>query len=120
MDYVHQTAVEKVRDVYNKEINNTEKGEPALVIAADTIVVSHFGMIMEKPRSVQQHLEMLKTLRDQGAHKVYTAVAVMAPLESAEDPGYRLESHIEETTVRFDPSGGYSGLADVDANEDSD
>jgi len=104
MDYVLQTAIEKVRDVYIKEIENQEKEEPAIVIAADTIVVSHFGQILEKPRSMKEHLEMLKKLRDQGAHKVYTAVAVMTPLESAVEPGYRLESHIEETTVRFDTS----------------
>ena len=35
-------------------------------------------------------------------HKVFTAVAVMAPLESARDPGYALETTVEETTVRFD------------------
>lgn len=38
-------------------------------------------------------------------HKVYTAIAVMAPLESARDPGYALETHVEETGVLFDPSG---------------
>jgi septum formation protein len=105
MDYVMKTAIEKVRDVYSKEIENQDKGEPAIVIGADTIVVSHFGQILEKPRSMKDHIDMLKTLRDQGAHKVYTAVAVMTPLASAIEPGYRLESHIEETTVRFDTSG---------------
>jgi predicted house-cleaning NTP pyrophosphatase (Maf/HAM1 superfamily) len=48
---------------------------------------------------------MLKMLRDQGEHKVMTAVAIMKPLESAMDPGYRLETHVEETTVKFDPLG---------------
>ena len=45
---------------------------------------------------------MLKSLRDTGAHKVFTAVVVMAPLESAQDPGYALQTSVEETTVRFD------------------
>lgn len=38
-------------------------------------------------------------------HKVYTAVAVLAPLESARDPGYAMETHVEETGVKFDPDG---------------
>lgn len=37
-------------------------------------------------------------------HKVYTAVAVLAPLESARDPGYAMETQVEETGVKFDPS----------------
>ena len=32
---------------------------------------------------------------------VYTAVVAMAPLASARDPGYALESHVEETRVVF-------------------
>jgi septum formation protein len=103
LEYVLQTATYKVRDVYEKEINNKERGEPALIIAADTIVVGNFGEILEKPRSEAEHIGMLKMLRDTGAHKVYTAVACMAPLESARDPGYVLESHVEETSVKFDP-----------------
>jgi septum formation protein len=105
LEYVMQTAMHKALKVYEKEIDNTEKGEPALIIAADTIVVSHFGIILEKPRSVQDHVAMLKTLRDTGVHKVYTAVACMRPLENAVEPGYRLETHVEETSVHFDPNG---------------
>lgn len=93
-----------MQDVYRREIDNTEKGEPALIIAADTIIVSHGGKILEKPRSEVDHMQMLKMLRDEGVHKVTTAVAVMTPLESAIDPGYRMETHVEETTVKFDSS----------------
>ncbi|KAL6706385.1 hypothetical protein ACN47E_005491 [Coniothyrium glycines] len=103
LNYVLETASAKAQDVYKTELNNEQRGEPAIVIAADTIIVSHDGRILEKPRSEVHHLEMLKTLRDQGEHKVMTAVAVMRPLESAIDPGYRMETHVEETTVRFDP-----------------
>ena len=46
-------------------------------------------------------MAMLKMLRNCGEHKVYTAVVVMAPLRSARDPGYALDSTVEETTVRF-------------------
>lgn len=46
-------------------------------------------------------------LRDQnqGWHKVYTAVVCMAPFqESLMDPGYAIETHVEETLVKFDQS----------------
>lgn len=103
-----ETASAKAQDVYRREIDNTEKGEPAIIIAADTIIVSHTGRILEKPRGELDHINMLKMLRDQREHKVMTAIAVMRPLESAIDPGYRMETHVEETTVKFDPNGGLS------------
>jgi len=104
---VLETASAKAQDVYIREINNAERGEPALVIAADTIIVSHNGRILEKPRGEADHITMLKMLRDQKEHKVMTAIAMMRPLESAVDPGYRLETHVEETTVKFDPNGAH-------------
>lgn len=102
-EYVLATATEKALAVYKQEVNNQTKGEPGIIIAADTIVVSNAGEVLEKPRSEVQHIQMLKTLRDTGVHKVYTAVAVMVPLASARDPGYALETKTEETTVKFDP-----------------
>src|SRR5271170_972590 len=102
-EYVLATATEKAVAIYKKEINNEAKGEPGLIIAADTIVVSHGGELLEKPRNEAQHIAMLKNLRDTGAHRVYTAVACMVPLESARDPGYALETAVEETKVKFDP-----------------
>ena len=91
--------------IYEAEINSS-KGEPALVIAADTVVSTHIGQILEKPRSEKEHMQTLMMLRDSnnGWHKVYTAVVCMAPLENAVDPGYTLESHVEETNVKFDQS----------------
>lgn len=41
-------------------------------------------------------------LRDQGSHKVVTAVAILAPREDARAPGYNLETVVEETRVVFD------------------
>jgi septum formation protein len=102
-EYVLATATEKAVAIYKKEINNVEKGEPGLIIAADTIVVSHGGELLEKPRNEAQHIAMLKNLRDTGIHRVYTAVACMVPLESAREPGYALETAVEETKVKFDP-----------------
>lgn len=76
------------------------------MIAADTVISTSLGQILEKPRSETHHFEMLRQLRDgnNGWHKVYTAVVVMAPLESLMDPGYAMETYVEETQVKFDPS----------------
>lgn len=102
-EYVLATATKKAQTVYRQEIDNVEKGEPGLILAADTIVVeTTTGTILEKPRSEAQHIAMLKALRDAREHKVYTAVAVMVPLASARQPGYALETAVEETLVRFD------------------
>lgn len=103
-EYVLQTAEQKCTTIYRQEIDS-EKGEPALVIAADTVVVSPMGDILEKPRSEREHIAVLKGLRNSGWHKVYTAVVCMAPLESAMDPGYALKRHVEETSVKFDSAG---------------
>jgi len=102
-EYVLQTAEQKARNVYQATIDDP-KGEPALVIAADTIVSGHFGEILEKPRNEKDHFQTLRMLRDTNAgwHKVYTAVVCMAPLESLADPGYTMETHVEETRVKFD------------------
>jgi MAF protein len=75
--------------------------DPALVIAADTIIVSNSGRILEKPRSEKEHISMLKMLRDQRVHKCFTAVVCLAPREDARMPGYNLESTVEETKVIF-------------------
>ncbi|EAU34303.1 conserved hypothetical protein [Aspergillus terreus NIH2624] len=102
-EYVLATATKKVHAVYEQEIVNEAQGEPGLILAADTIVVDTVsGTILEKPRSEAQHLTMLKTLRNNRDHKVFTAMAAMAPLASARQPGYVLETAIEESTVRFD------------------
>ncbi|KIV82583.1 septum formation protein Maf [Exophiala sideris] len=102
-EYVLATATQKALAVYKQELNNEEKGEPGLIIAADTVVVSSLGEILEKPRSEVNHMEMLKSLRDTGLHRVYTAVTVISPLQSARDPGYAMEAGTEETVVKFDP-----------------
>ncbi|EGP91049.1 unnamed protein product [Zymoseptoria tritici ST99CH_1A5] len=103
-EYVLQTAEQKARHVYTSTIDDTVKGEPVLVIAADTVVATHMGQILEKPRSEKEHFATLRMLRDQnsGWHKVYTAVVVMAPLDSLMDPGYAMETCVEETQVKFD------------------
>lgn len=104
-EYVLATATTKAQNVYAATIDDPHN-EPALVLAADTVVSTHLGQILEKPRSEREHIATLKQLRDgnNGWHKVYTAVVAMAPLESAVDPGYAMEHHVEETNVKFDQS----------------
>ena len=104
-EYVLETASQKALNVYEATVDSKE-GDPALVIAADTVVSTHMGQILEKPRNEKDHVATLKMLRDGngGWHKVYTAVVCIAPLESAADPGYAMESHVEETAVKFDDS----------------
>jgi septum formation protein len=104
---VLDTAIAKCEEVYKREIDNDThpKGEVCLVLSADTIIISHMGKILEKPRSEIEHIQMLQMLRDEGTHKVVTAVCVMAPTKAATDPGYKQETHVEETTVKFDPNG---------------
>jgi septum formation protein len=103
-EYVLQTASKKAQVVYEREIDSP-KGEPALLVAADTVIVTTMGEILEKPKSEQDHIAMLKKLRDQGRHRVFTAVVAMVPLESATAPGYALETEVEETVVVFDRQG---------------
>lgn len=93
----------KCLDVYEQALKNSIASipDPSLVLAFDTIIVTTAGMILEKPRSEAQHISMLKMLRDQKVHKCYTAVAALAPYEDARDPGYKLDTTVEETKVFF-------------------
>lgn len=103
-EYVHQTAQQKLLDVYQNALDNSIASirDPDLVIAADTIIVTTGGKILEKPRSEADHVAMLTSLRDQKVHRVYTSVAVLAPREDARSPGYNSEAFVEETKVTFD------------------
>ena len=101
VEYVLETATRKALNVYTSELDS-EQGDPGMIIAADTVIAAFTGEILEKPRSEAHHVAMLKTLRDGGAHRVYTAVVCVAPLSSARDPGYAIERGYEETVVTFD------------------
>jgi len=101
-EYVLETAAQKCQAVYTAEIARTDVDEPTLVLAADTVICLASGEVLEKPKSPAHHMAMLQTLRDAGAHKVYTAVVAMTPLEDAAHPGYAMDNHVEETIVHFD------------------
>ncbi|KAI2603999.1 Maf/Ham1 [Hypoxylon fragiforme] len=75
--------------------------DPDLVIAADTVVVTRDGAVLEKPASEAAHVRMLRLLRDTRAHRVLTAVCCVAPRPDAQHPGYAIAAHVEETKVHF-------------------
>ncbi|CAN8101082.1 unnamed protein product [Discula destructiva] len=107
-EYVSNTARQKCMDVYETALAaqaaSTAKPpplDPELVIAADTVIVSAAGRILEKPRGEADHVAMLKHLRDTRVHKVLTSVWALAPKADASHPGYELASHTEETRVYF-------------------
>lgn len=64
-EYVLQTATAKAMSVYQSELDSP-KGDPGIVIAADTVVVDFHGGILEKPRNEREHIGMLRALRDGG------------------------------------------------------
>jgi septum formation protein len=102
-EYVAATARQKCLDVYTTslEMHLESIPDPQLVIAADTVIVTRDGRILEKPRSEADHIRMLKHMRDTRMHRVLTAVTVLAPRQDARYPGYEMRSHTEETKVYF-------------------
>ncbi|KAI0193518.1 inosine triphosphate pyrophosphatase-like protein [Astrocystis sublimbata] len=117
---VYQLAIKKVADATEAAEKARENGEtvddttmpkdPDLVIAADTVIVTRDGVVLEKPPSEQAHIRMLRHLRDTRTHRVLTAVCCVAPKADASFPGYAMSSHIEETKVTFAKAS--DGLAD--------
>ncbi|KAI1209235.1 Maf/Ham1 [Annulohypoxylon truncatum] len=82
-------------------IDDARRRDPDLVIAADTVIVTREGAVLEKPSSEAAHVKMLRHLRDTRSHRVLTAICCVAPRADAQHPGYALASHVEETKVLF-------------------
>ncbi|KAI1464051.1 Maf/Ham1 [Daldinia caldariorum] len=89
-----------LEDVESLESRRARK-DPDLVIAADTVIVTRDGSVLEKPGSEAAHVRMLRHLRDTRTHRVLTAVCCVAPRADAQHPGYAMASHVEETKVVF-------------------
>lgn len=102
-EYVAATARQKALSVYKTAVEThlASIPDPDLVIAADTVIVSRDGRILEKPRSEADHVRMLRLLRDSVSHHVLTAVCAIAPREDARHPGYEVAAHTEQTKVFF-------------------
>ncbi|EJP69662.1 hypothetical protein ACQRIT_002561 [Beauveria bassiana] len=102
-EYVSETGRRKGIDVYSKSLETHLNSipDPELVIAADTVIVTREGRILEKPRSEADHVAMLKLLRDSRMHRVLTSVTAIAPREDARHPGYDMATETVETKVYF-------------------
>ncbi|KAK1837209.1 inosine triphosphate pyrophosphatase-like protein [Podospora conica] len=100
-EYVAATARQKCMTAYAAALAQGKDEDPALVIAADTIIATVTGQILEKPRSEADHVRTLTHLRDTVSHRVLTAVCVLAPKEDASHPGYVTAAHTEATRVVF-------------------
>jgi septum formation protein len=102
-EYVAATARNKCLDVFQEiaATNPMSIPDPELVIAADTIIVTRDGRILEKPRSHADHVRMLKHIRDTRVHRVLSSVTVLSPRADARAPGYDMATHTEETKVYF-------------------
>ncbi|KAM7222899.1 hypothetical protein V8F06_001797 [Rhypophila decipiens] len=100
--HVYQLAIEEQEKVANaKSVKGVVPEDVGLVIAADTIIATRAGKILEKPRNEADHVRMLKHLRDTRVHRVLTSICVMAPKQDASHPGYEIANHTEETKVFF-------------------
>lgn len=98
-EYAIQTARHKALDVYRAEANADTP--PELLLAADTVIELN-GRILEKPRGIDHHVDMLKRLRDNaGTHRVYTGMAAIVPFEKPVLPGYALETGLGVSEVKF-------------------
>lgn len=93
-----------------------EENKDCVVISADTIVVIN-DKVLEKPKSIENCREMIKTLQD-NVHEVYTSVIVKSVdkevsfLEKTKVfVGKMTDEEIEEyinTSEPYDKAGGYA------------
>ncbi|KAI8049079.1 N-acetylserotonin O-methyltransferase-like protein-like protein [Syncephalis plumigaleata] len=82
-----------VRDSSTTATATSKETIPRLIIGADTVVVLD-NQILEKPRSREQAVNMLRSLRGR-EHYVYTGVSFILIKEA----GYDVHTFYEETTV---------------------
>ncbi|KAI0750164.1 Maf/Ham1 [Daedaleopsis nitida] len=114
-EYPVATATHKAVEVYERLVTEQPDDAPDLVIAADTVVLTHAPPdlsstpydpnapagpqdILEKPRDKEDHLRMLLDLNG-GICEVVTGVSLVYPVLEA--PGYTIKSIEERTLVHF-------------------
>ena len=108
-EYVVETARHKAIDVWRGFCKENKKA-PELLIAADTVVASPDGRVLEKPANADAAAEMLAELSGR-QHTVVTGVVLLAPARTAasgdvsglpgQDFAYAERKFFESTTVRF-------------------
>ncbi|KIM39188.1 hypothetical protein M413DRAFT_447151 [Hebeloma cylindrosporum] len=113
-EYPVATATHKVVEVYERLVQDQPDDPPDLVIAADTVVLTHpqpvtsdtsYSMLpaanqelLEKPSSKEDNLRMLLDMNG-NVCEVVTGVVVAYPILTA--PGYMIKSIDERTLVYF-------------------
>ncbi|MGY3804696.1 Maf family protein [Pigmentibacter ruber] len=88
-DYVKRNAFEKAVAVYK----NFSQQENAIILSADTIVVTKNDVILEKPLS-EEHAQNMLQLLSNDSHLVYTGYTLL-------QNGAELISRVIETIVTF-------------------
>ncbi|KAG6917857.1 hypothetical protein DXG01_000762 [Tephrocybe rancida] len=132
-EYPVATATHKAVEVYERLVNEDPKNPPDLVIAADTVVLTHAQPstsnvsytvlpgtnqeLLEKPSSKEDNLRMLLDLNG-GVCEVVTGVTVVYPVLTA--PGYTIKSIDERTLVYFSDNPQHVVKAYVDSEEGID
>jgi len=113
-EYPVATATHKAVEVYRRMVESDPDDAPDLVIAADTVVLTHAAPsisttphselpgfrqeLLEKPASKEDNLRMLYDLNG-GVCEVVTGVAVVFPVLEA--PGYKIQPMDDRTLVYF-------------------
>ncbi|GBE90088.1 Maf-like protein [Sparassis crispa] len=132
-EYPVATATHKAVEVYERLVQADPEDAPDLVIAADTVVLSHPmpGLsslafadastgpqdVLEKPGTKEDNLRMLLDLNG-GVCEVVTGVTVVFPVLEA--PGYKIKSIEERTLVHFAENSREVLEAYVDSGEGLD
>ncbi|KAH8094498.1 Maf/Ham1 [Cristinia sonorae] len=112
-EYPVATATHKAVEVYERLVRDDPDDAPDLVIAADTVVLTHPTAsvisqfadqdkgpqeILEKPSTQEDNYRMLLDLNG-GICEVVTGVTLVYPVLEA--PGYKIKSLDERTLVHF-------------------
>ncbi len=94
LEYVQRLARDKALAGLAALTQNTRvaEGQRAVVLGADTIVISPAGDVLEKPADCQQCVEMLQALSGQ-THRVATAISVV--------DGQKQATQVSQTSVTF-------------------
>ncbi|KAI0788282.1 Maf/Ham1 [Fomes fomentarius] len=133
-EYPVATATYKAVEVYERLVTQDPDDAPDLVIAADTVVLTHAPPelsttprfvnepagpqdILEKPRDKDDNMRMLLDLNG-GICEVVTGVSIVYPVLEA--PGYKIKSIEERTLVHFAQNEEYLLRAYVESGEGID
>ncbi|KIY52063.1 Maf/Ham1 [Fistulina hepatica ATCC 64428] len=132
-EYPVATATHKAVEVYERLVSESPDNAPDLVIAADTVVLSHVQPstsqtdysllpqvrqeLLEKPTSKEDNTRMLLDLNG-GVCEVVTGLTIVYPVLVS--PGYQLKSIDERTLVYFADNPDHLISAYADSGEGID